>query len=275
MASVLVTLVGLSVNGLSYISKNYAANKALSLFSKPRTGQISSIQAKFLETSVKQTLYYDGMKIMTYKWPGTKHTILLAHGWESNSGRWKLLINHLKKKNYTIICLDAPAHGNSESTYFNAILYAEFIHVAAKTFKPDIIIGHSVGGMSTVFFQNKYQLNCVKKLVLLAAPSEFTTILKQYTSMLNYNQRVIKQLNTIILERFGARPESFSTARFIKTIASKGLLIHDEGDQIIPYNEALLIKKNYQNSQLITTKGLGHSLNHKTVALHISEFIDD
>ncbi|WP_338358193.1 alpha/beta hydrolase [Yeosuana marina] len=275
MASIFVKLVGLSINGLSYISKNYAADKALSLFSKPRKGQITKIQTEFLKTSVKETLYYDSHKIMTYKWPGNKQTILLAHGWESNSGRWKPLVKHLKKKHYTIICLDAPAHGNSGSAHFNAILYSEFINIAAQHFKPDIIIGHSVGGMAAVFFQHKYQLQHLKKLVLLGAPSEFTGVFKSYTDMLSYNQRVIKQINKIILERFGALPESFSTATYIKKIDAEGLIIHDEDDKIIPYNDALLIKNNYKNSQLITTKGLGHSLNHKSVTLHISEFIDD
>lgn len=275
MASFFVKLVGLSINGLSYISKNYAADKALSLFSKPRKGQITKLQAEFLGTSFKETLYFDSFEIMTYKWPGTKQTILLAHGWESNSGRWKPLVKHLKKKNYNIICLDAPAHGNSGSADFNAILYSEFINVAAKTFKPDIIIGHSVGGMATVFFQHNYQNQNIKKLVLLGAPSEFTRVFKHYTDMLSYNQRVIKQINKIILERFGALPESFSTAEYIKKIDAKGLIIHDEDDKIIPYKDALLIKNNYNNSTLITTKGFGHSLNHKSVTLHISEFIDD
>lgn len=274
MASTFVKLVGLTINGLSYISKSYAADKALSLFSKPRNGQITKIQSDFLNTSIKKVLYYNSNEIMTYQWSGNKQTVLLVHGWESNSGRWEPLINHLKDKNYNIICLDAPAHGNSGSPYFNAILFAEFINEAAKTFKPDIIIGHSVGGMATVFFQHKYRLNSLKKLVLLGTPSEFTNVLKQYTDMLNYNQRIINQIDAIVLERFGALPESFSTASYIKTIHLKGLIIHDEDDDIIPYNDALLIKKNYKNSELITTKGLGHSLNDKTVTLHVSEFLE-
>ncbi|MCF8274902.1 MAG: alpha/beta hydrolase [Flavobacteriaceae bacterium] len=273
MESILIKLVGSSINGLSYLSKSYAANKALSLFSKPRKGQINKVQFDFLETANKEILHYNSYKIMTYRWIGTNKTILLVHGWESNSGRWKPLINHLKKKDYNIIALDAPAHGNSGSDYFNALLYAEFINEAAKKFNPNTIIGHSVGGMATVFFQNKYQFKSIQKLVLLGAPSNFKDVLKRYTDMLSYNQRVTQQLNIEILEQFGSLPESFSTAKYIETIASEGLIIHDEDDNVIPYNDALLIKQNYKNSKLITTKGLGHSLNHKSVTLHISEFI--
>ncbi|PIV92747.1 MAG: alpha/beta hydrolase [Flavobacteriaceae bacterium CG_4_10_14_3_um_filter_33_47] len=275
MGSILIKLVGSSINALSYLSKTSAANKALTLFSKPRKGQINQAQFDFLATAKKEILYYESHEIMTYRWIGTKKTILLVHGWESNSGRWKPLINHLKNKDHNIIALDAPAHGNSGSGYFNALLYTEFINEVAKKFKPHIIVGHSVGGMATVFFQKKYQLKGIQKLVLLGAPSNFKDVLKRYTDMLRYNRRVTEQLNLEIIEQFGSSPESFSTAKYIQTIHAEGLIIHDKDDNIIPYNDALLIKENYKNSKLISTKGLGHSLNHKSVTFYISEFIEN
>jgi pimeloyl-ACP methyl ester carboxylesterase len=275
MSEVLIKLVGSSINGLSYISKTYAANKALMLFSKPRKGQINKVQEAFLDTSIKETLSYVSNKIMTYQWTGSKQTILLVHGWESNSGRWKSLINHLKKNDFNIIALDAPAHGNSGSESFNALLYAEFINEVAKKHQPETIIGHSVGGMATIFFQNKYQLKSIQKLILLGTPSDFKDVLKRYTDMLSYNQRVIKQLNVIIKERFGSSPESFSTAEYIKNIDSDGLIIHDEDDKVIPFKDALQIKNNFKNCKLISTKGLGHSLSDKSVAKHIFEFIEN
>ena len=274
MSAFLIQLVGKSINGLSYLSKTLAAEKALALFSKPRKGQITELQARFLETSVKQTLQFKSYQLMTYHWQGTGETILLAHGWESNSGRWKSLIKHLQKKHYTIVALDAPAHGNSGSDRFNAILYSEFIHKAAQHYQPKIIIGHSVGGMASVFFQNKHQIKSIEKLILLGSPSDFKDILKRYTDMLGYNQRVSNQLNTIIKKRFGASPDSFSTAKYIENIHSEGLIIHDEDDLIIPFNDAIKIKSNFKNSKLITTKGFGHSLNNQKVTQHISEFIE-
>ncbi len=275
MRNLLVKLVGKSLNSLSYLSKSYATDKALSLFSKPRKGQITAIQAAFLETAINETVIYESFRIMTYKWPGNKQTILLIHGWESNSGRWKSLIKQLKKGDYNIIALDAPAHGNSGSSYFNALLYAEFIYEVAKKHQPEIIIGHSVGGMASVFFQNKYQLGCIKKMVLLGSPSDFKDVLKRYTDLLGYNSRISNHLNHIIKERFGASPEVFSTARYAQTLNATGLIIHDEDDPIIPYSDALQIQSSFKNSKLFTTKGLGHSLNHKKVTLQISEFIDN
>ena len=128
--------------------------------------------------------------------------------------------------------------------------------------------------MATVFCQEKYQLGHLKKLVLLGAPSEFADILERYTNMLGYNKRIKVELNAIILERYGKTPNGFSTAKYLENIDSEGLIIHDEQDPVIPYNDAQLIKKSFKNSTLITTKGIGHSLNNETIACHIYKFID-
>lgn len=258
------------------MSRKQAADKAMFLFTKPRKGRkLSEEQREFLGTAFQEEYKYEKHAIMTYRWLGTKPTILLVHGWESNSYRWKNLVFELKKKGHNVVALDAPGHGNSGSRFFNAILYSEFINVVAKRFQPEIIIGHSVGGMAATFFQHKYQLKSVKKMILLGAPSEFTGVLKRYTDMLGYNQRITDQINQTIVERFGNNPESFSTAKYLESIDSKGLIIHDEHDTIIPYNDAVLINNSFKDSILITTKGLGHSLNDDSVSQYIHEFIEN
>lgn len=274
MRTLLIAIIGNYYNAISYFSKTYAANKAILLFSKPRKGKITEEQKEFLETAFQEELMFDKHSIMTYRWLGKKDTIMLVHGWESNAARWKNLISNLKQRGYNVVALDAPAHGYSGSKIFNALLYSEFIHVAAKHFKPKIMIGHSVGGMATVFCHNKYQLESIQKLILIGVPSEFTGLLKRYTDMMGYNQRIIDQVNAIVIERFGAEPKDFSTAKFLENINSKGLIIHDEEDSIIPYGDALLIKNSFKDSTLITTKGLGHSLNNDTVASYINDFLE-
>ncbi|WP_335974404.1 alpha/beta hydrolase [Gaetbulibacter jejuensis] len=274
MKQLLAKFLGFSLNMLSYISKSFAANRALALFSMPLKGKATEEQTEFLETSFREELMYDNIPIMTYRWVGKNKTILLLHGWESNSARWKNLILNLKKKDYNIIAIDAPAHGKSGGTSFNAMLYSEFINVAVLKFKPEIIIGHSVGGMASIFFQYKYQIPFIKKFILLGAPSEFKDILGRYTKMMGYNQRINTKINSIILERFGVKPEEFSSSEYIKQNNSEGLIIHDEQDQIIPYKDALLIKSSFKNSKLITTQGMGHSLNNDTVTSYINDFID-
>lgn len=274
MKKILVKIVGFYINLISVFSSKLAAKKALNLFSTPRKGKISETQSNFLNTAFKEELSYNENAIMTYRWAGKKQTVLLAHGWESNSARWQKLIKALQKLNYNIIALDAPAHGDSGSKFFNALLYAEFINVAVNKFNPNIFIGHSVGGMATVFSYHKYQFTNIEKMILLGSPSELTDVFKRYVDMMSYNKSIARQINNLAFERFGKYPKDFSTAKFLEEAPFKALIIHDEKDPIIPYSDALLIINSFKNSKLITTQNLGHSLNNNDVANHIADFIN-
>ena len=273
MSKYLPKIVGFSLNILSFISLKSATSIALQLFSKPRKGQITKEQSEFLDTAVKQVFEYQNNQIATYHWHGKNQTILLIHGWESNTGRWMDLILGLQEKNFNIIALDAPAHGNSGSKTFNVPLYAEYIHTVTKNFNPNIVVAHSLGGMSTVFSISKYQVQNIKKLILIGVPSEYIDVLERYKNMIGYNNRIVLNLNQLITDRFGLSPKSLSTVNNLEKIDSKGLIIHDEDDDVIPYNDALLIQNSFKNSKLITTKGLGHSLKDKSVSSKILEFI--
>ncbi|TYA59677.1 alpha/beta hydrolase [Formosa maritima] len=275
MMTVLHKITGFFINLISFFSPRIAGRIALFLFTKPFKGKPNEKQSDFLDTAFKEELKHDNLPIMTYRWLGKKETILLAHGWESNSARWQNLITNLKQRGFGVVALDAPAHGRSGSNRFNAIIYSEFIKVASERFEPNIIIGHSVGGMASAIFQYKYQKAHVQKMILLGAPSEFTEVLNRYANMLSYNKRVRKQINQIIKERFGNVPEEFSTAKYSELINAKGLIIHDKKDNVIPYNDALQIKAKYKNSLLISTEGIGHSLATDEVSNYIFDFIDN
>ena len=273
MANPIIKIIGNSLNAISYISPKYASSKALHLFSTPQKGRVSEEQKTFLDSAETHQLKYENLTISTYNWKGTGKTILLAHGWESNTHRWEVLINQLTALNYNIIALDAPAHGASSGKQFNAVIYSECIHLTAEHYKADIIIGHSVGGMATGFYQNKYQNKNLEKLILLGAPSEFTGVFKRYVDMMGYNKRIENGLNNLVLKRFNNSPSYFSLANFAKNIDTKTLIIHDVEDKIIPYNDGEMIAENHKNATFISTTGYGHGLRDATVNNHILEYI--
>lgn len=273
MKNAVIKTIGSIINVVSFISPRRAGKIALKLFSKPRRIKLKETEKDFLQTAFLEDVDFEDVNIMTYRWLGKKETILLAHGWESNTVRWKALIMELKYLDYNIVALDAPAHGNTNGRIFNAILYSECINVVAKKFKANVVIGHSVGGMATAFFQKKYQLPSVNKLVLLGAPSNFVGVFSRYIDMMGYNSRVSNKMNDLVYERFHEKPEHFNAARFLEDTTIKGLLIHDRRDKIIPYNDAEDFKNFFKNSKLISTEGLGHGLRSEAVNKHIVDFI--
>jgi pimeloyl-ACP methyl ester carboxylesterase len=244
------------------------------LFATPRKGRYTEDQKKVIASALFEELTYDGMDIATYRWHGKGKTILLLHGWESNVSRWNYILEDLKAEGYNIIALDGPAHGRSGGKLFNAVLYSEYINVVAKKFQPEVIIGHSVGGMASVFFMHNYGLASVKKLVLLGAPAHFSGVFARYKSMMGYNRRISKGIDNLVLERYGKPVDYFSAANFTESIKAKGLIIHDKMDRIIPFEDALLLAKRYKNANLIKTEGFGHSLKDASLTPKIIGFIN-
>ena len=274
MSSFVIKSIGNALNATSLISSKYATKKALRLFATPRKGRYTEDQRKVVSSALYEELTYDDLDIATYRWHGKGKTVLLVHGWESNVSRWDYLLDDLKKQDYNIIALDAPAHGRSAGKQFNAVLYSESINIVAQKFQPEVIIGHSVGGMASVFFMHNYPSTSVKKLVLLGAPAHFTGVFARYKSMMGYNRRISKGLDHVVLERFGKPVDYFSAANFTKSIEAKGLIIHDKMDRIIPFEDALLFANRYKNAELIETKGFGHSLKDASLTPKIIGFIN-
>jgi pimeloyl-ACP methyl ester carboxylesterase len=274
MKNIIAKIIGLKINIIDILFGGFASKIALTIFSKPFKGRNKEIHSDFLDTAFIEDLSYDDIPVRTYRWLGKKQTVLLAHGWESNTYRWNELIGILKKLDYNIIGVDAPAHGRSGSRRFNAILYSEFIHVAAKRFKANVIIGHSVGGMSALIQQQKYKNPHLKKIVLLGSPSNFTGILNRYAKLMGYTNNVKHGIDKLIEKRFGNPSSFYNTANYAKNIEPIGLIIHDENDKVVPYSDAKDYALHYTNSKLITTKACGHSLNNQTVFNHIIEFLE-
>ncbi len=269
-------LIGKQLEFVSFFSPKKAHNMAFRLFCKPLKGKASPEQQEFLGDAKDLIVHVENIEIQTYRWEGNpnKETIILVHGWESNSHRWKTIIPTFLNKGYNIVALDAPAQGNSSGTILNVPLYTECLEAVIKVHQPDIVIGHSVGGMTTIFHQYKYPNPSIKKLAVLGPPSELSLIMKGFQSTLKLSDRFMHSLNQFFKDRFGFFYHEFSIAAFAADIQQDGLIIHDRLDRIAPFAASKAIHKNWKNSKLIATKGFGHSLYHPDVNATLLEFIE-
>ena len=273
MSNLIPKIIGQVVNVVGHISPSAAVKLSIFLFSRPRKGQLKTTANSVLEEAITKRLTYDQDIIMTYQWSGSNKRILLAHGWESNSARWEALVKYLRSGDHDIIALDAPAHGLSGGHSFNALLYSKFIEVTINEFQPDVVIGHSVGGMASVFSKSVINESSVSKMILLGAPDKFTDVLQRYVDMMGYNKNIHYHINKWINVRYGKTPDYYSTASFSQKISIPQLIIHDENDTVIPFQDAKSISESSPYANLISTTGLGHGLKGKFVYDCISDFI--
>lgn len=271
----LPTLMGKRLLLLFFFNKKKALHKAYILFSTPQKGKILPDQEYFLEEAEDENIYIDGNHIQTYRWPSMGETILLVHGWDSNSHRWKTLIERLHQENYNIIAFDAPAHGHSSGKTLNVPLYAACLQKIVALYRPNYIMGHSVGGMTTIFHQFKYPNPEIEKLIVLAPPTELAVIMEGYQKTLKLSDTFMDALSQYFKDKFGFYFEEFSIAEFAKQLTHPGLLIHDKYDDIAPYSGAEKIQKNWKDVKFVTTENFGHSLFFDEVDDMIVDFLKD
>jgi pimeloyl-ACP methyl ester carboxylesterase len=286
---ILTKSIGLYLNVLSYINLDAAKNKAYQLFSQPRKGKIQKEKLpKTLQNVTYETFEFQTEKFQSYIWNGTRdnpeasgkrseansEVILLVHGWESNSSRWKKLLNYLNPLGKTIIAIDGPAHGLSEGKEFNAPKFAEYINIVAQKYHPKTIIGHSVGGAAVCFYLNKYNDKTIEKVILLGAPSDFKIIANNFVKLLSLNNRIKHKLEKYYLEKFSIDINEFSAHKFAQNFTQKAFIAHDTEDKVVLIDEGRKYADTWKNAIYIETSGLGHSLHDADLYQKIVAFIE-
>lgn len=266
--------IGLGLNVVSYIQPQKATLIAYGLFSQPRKGKLLANQLpKVLQNITTEDFISEEFPLKTYIWQGNEHVILLVHGWESNSSRWEKLLPYLQKTGSTIVALDAPAHGLSGGKEFNIIKYANFIDVAVKQYQPNVLIGHSIGGASCIYYQSHFKNHFLQKMVVLGAPSDYKIIVANYVQLLSLNKRMNRLLENYFSVKFKKEIDTFKISSFAEKIQIPGLIFHDVDDDIVAFGEGQKIAKAWKNADFVATKGLGHSLHDADIYNRILHFI--
>ena len=98
-----------------------------------------------------------------------KHTIVLLHGSGLSHIVWSLTEQYLSNKNYNVLAIDLPGHGNSEGNCLKSIeeisdwLEKVFIELNVSELT---IIGHSQGCLEALEYSSKYSKR-VKNLIFI------------------------------------------------------------------------------------------------------------
>ena len=266
--------LGLYINALGFVAPKRASTLAYKFFSKPRDGRLVQDQLPdILKEAEAEMITHDQFVFQMYKWAGGEKKILLVHGWESNASRWEQFIPYLKKQDYTIIALDAPAHGLSSGHEFDIPRYAEFIDIIVRSLRPDFLVGHSVGGATALYYQSHYPNDIIKKMVVLGAPSDLNTLLTNYVGLLSLNSSVFQMLKKHFFDHFKIKIDEFSGRLFARQITIPGFLAHDRGDEVVSYREGKKIASAWKGVEFVTTRGLGHSMHDDRLYKQICRFL--
>ena len=260
------------LNTINSVSNKIGGKHAFQLFCYPFPIKLKPAQAAFLQSAEHFTVDFEDKKIAGYQWGTGPQKVLCLHGWQSQSYRWKKYIESLPADLYTVYSIDAMGHGNSEGRMFNVPMYARLIEQCMHAKEIDFVLAHSLGAFSAMsLFHEKPELS-PKKMAVLASPGEASDFIDLFMSELQLKQKVYDNLIAYFHSYAGHGPEFYSVEKFAETQRAEGLIIHDEDDQEAPYHYSQRIVKLWDNSTLVTTKGLGHKLRGIEVVDEVVQF---
>ncbi|NNE15310.1 MAG: alpha/beta hydrolase [Saprospiraceae bacterium] len=249
------------INGLSVFNKKQAANAAMRVFQKPRGKKITSSNKAYLLKYKAGDLLVGSESIAYYNWPKTGKKILLLHGWESYSYRWRPYIKDLQKLNYNVFALDAPAHGLSSGKKFSPTAYADAIKSMVEKEKIELIIAHSVGAYAAIIYASENTTpRYLEDLILLAPTGKLQDFMNQFFDFLKLNDKVREGFRENFIRTYGHDLDYFDSDNLIKKVTCRGLLIHDKEDKTLPFKDSEDIAANWPIGKFIATKGFGHRL---------------
>jgi pimeloyl-ACP methyl ester carboxylesterase len=273
MKKLIPKLLGFYLNILAIIAPARAARKSFLLFCRPLRPSITSRQQTFLDSARKFTLDHEGYSIQCYRWGSGAKQILLLHGWQSHTYRWKAYVDALSKDEYTIFSIDAPGHGWSSGSFLTVPLYSSLIRRFIGQQGPmHAVFGHSLGGFALLHALYEARDLPIGRIVLLATPGEASDFISVFKNTLGLSDKTVKLVIAHFAQQYGVTPDFFSTRKFARDLHVKGLIIHDEHDSEAPYSDAVSLQRVWQSSTLMTTRALGHNLKSPLIIKAVVDF---
>jgi pimeloyl-ACP methyl ester carboxylesterase len=216
----------------------------------------------------------DGVPLVVHIW-GEGPTVLFLHGWSGRGSQVAAFVEPLLAAGYRVVAADAPGHGESPGDKTNILEVAAAVQVFGEIFGPvHAAITHSFGGMVLAYAMN-HGLS-VGRVVMISAPAHVGYLIAGFAQTLAIPASVIAAMQKRINKRFaGEIWERLSTVYSVKELAAPALIIHDEYDNSVGWEQGKIIADAWPGAQFMKTSGLGHGriLRDKKVVDATVEFI--
>lgn len=216
-----------------------------------------------------------------YLWKNRGPTVLLVHGWGSESSSMIGFVKPLLDAGFQVASFDAPAHGGSPGHMTTMMRFVEAVGAVIKSLgNVQVIIGHSLGSIAAVTavaHADQSYARAIKRLVLIAAPESLSTVLERWSTYRQLPPAVIGKIYDRLHIQNGVPIGHFDISVQGAAIDAAMLVIHDKHDPIVPLADALRLMRSLKNVRFEQTSGFGHGriLSAAPVKQIIMRFVND
>jgi Serine aminopeptidase, S33 len=264
------------LNILSLVSLRKSAEKALRIFVTPRRRRKGKLPPIF-ETGEPISFRQNGHPVRGHRWqpysdalrPSAEteapKKVLIVHGFESASRVFGNYVAALLKKGYEVVAFDAPGHGLSGGKRLFISEYVQMLSAAEQNYGPfHSWLAHSLGGLALALALEDMPTDGECRLVLVAPVPGLAQAFGEWARELQLPAELGREVEEYVKEKSGHPLAWYSLRRVVGSLAMQILYIQDEGDTVIPIDEAKLIQGDgHANIRFLLTTGLGHKKIYK------------
>lgn len=265
----------------SYLAPKLAARQADRLFTTPQQGKQKSFRDVPPPQQTMISTAYG--KLCCYRWPAPEQggkpssqpKVLLIHGWSGSPLQFQDVIKELVGQGCEVLTYDQPAHGRSEGKRaslpdFNAALQ----EILTQCGPFDVAIGHSLGATALAYTIAGGDQR-VGKAILAAAPSDIERATKRFAHILWFSEPVRRMMQDRIEQRYGQLMSLFSVTYYGMKIKVPTLVVHDQSDKEVPFEDAQCMHREIAGSKLVKLSASGHQrmLKHPEFVRSVGQFM--
>lgn len=224
------------------------------------------------------TLPYKKSFLRGYSWGASDRAVYLVHGWEGNLGRMCKFVEPLTSAGFRVVAFDAPSHGRSgkQLTTLKDVS-AALADVVTHFGPPHAVVAHSLGAAATALMLKEKPAHLPAALALLSPMKS----LREQVDIFNLAVQLPPHLAdalTAQVERYAKLSVAATDfGRNVAALPAKGLLVHDEGDDIVPFAPTQRVADSWPGAALYKARGLGHRgvLYDEVVVERVTRFVAD
>jgi pimeloyl-ACP methyl ester carboxylesterase len=244
-----------------HLMPNTAGNIAYKLWFTPTRFNMPEREKEVLASAKIATHQIDDDEIVTFSWGQEKTDrplVLLVHGWSGRGTQLGPFVQPLLDAGYRVLSFDAPAHGKSSGKQTNIYEVADVLVDLQKHYgEINAVITHSFGGPCIAAAMQRGFIT--DRIVSIAPPATTRGLVEKFNDALHVPKKAAKIMMQLTEKKYGENIwEEISMVNTIKTSSLPGLVIHDNNDSDIPWEEGEAVAKAWDNAQFIKTSGLGH-----------------
>jgi pimeloyl-ACP methyl ester carboxylesterase len=242
------------------LSPALAARLALRMFLTPPRRKLDADDAPIVAQAVRTLVPVGDDAFTKWTWGDGAPVVVVLHGWGSHAARFGNFIAPLRAAGFTVVGIDAPAHGASPGNRSDLPRFRDSLIEVLRAHQPvHAVIGHSLGGAATLTVLAETQEFHPRKICLFGVPSDMDYILESFAMMLGLQPRAMAKLRERFERKFGRSARSISITAAAPHVRIPVLVVHDEDDNVAPLVQGSALAAAIPDARVLLTRGLGHS----------------